>query len=143
MCGLFQAGIIEHMALKENLCPLGYDPEPIMPGLWRHNNNGITFTLVVDDFGIIYHRREDAQHHINALQEAYEITQDWTGSLYSGITLNWYYKAGMLDISMPGYFKEALHKFQHPTLVQPYHSPHQCNPPNYGSTAPQMAHQAP
>ena len=52
---------------------------------------------------------------IHALQEKYEITQDWTGSLYSGITLNWDYKADILDISMPKYVKEVLHKFQHPT----------------------------
>ena len=44
---------------------------------------------------------------------------------------------------MPLYVKEALHKFHHPTPSQPQHSPHPCNPPNYGSTAPQLAHQAP
>ena len=52
MHGLFQAGIIAHKALKENLRSFGYEPAPITPGLWRHNKNGITFTLVVDDFGI-------------------------------------------------------------------------------------------
>ena len=69
--------------------------------------------------------------------------QDCTRSLYSGITLNWDYKSGILDIYMPCYVKEALHKFQHPTPSRPQHSPHQWNPPNYGSTAPQLAHQAP
>ena len=82
-------------------------------------------------------------HLIHALQEKYEITQDWTESLYSGITLNWDYEAGILDISIPGYVKEALHKFQQPTLSLPHQLPHQLNPPNYGSTAPQLAHQAP
>ena len=82
-------------------------------------------------------------HLMHSLQEKYDITQDWNRSLYSGITLNWGYKAGILDISMPGYVKEALQKFQHPTPIQPQHSPHQWNTPNYGSTAPQLAHQAP
>ena len=36
-----------------------------------------------------------------------------------------------------------IHKFQHPNSSLPLHSPHQWNPPNYGSTAPQLAHQAP
>ena len=54
-------------------------------------------------------------HLINALQEKYEITQDWSGSIYSGITQNWDYKSGILDISIPVYIKEELHKFQHPT----------------------------
>ena len=44
---------------------------------------------------------------------------------------------------MSGYVKEALHKFQHPTTSQPQNSLHQCNPPNYGTTAPQLAHQSP
>ena len=44
---------------------------------------------------------------------------------------------------MPGYVKEALHKFQHLTPSQPHHSQHQSNPPNYVSTAQQLAHQAP
>ena len=80
---------------------------------------------------------------IHALQEKYDITQDWTGSLYSGIIMNWYYKPGILDISMSGYVKEALHKFQQPTTSRPCHYPHQCNPPNYSTTSPQLAHQSP
>ena len=31
----------------------------------------------------------------------------------------------------------------HPNPSRPQHYQHQCNPPNYGSTAPQLAHQAP
>ena len=50
--------------------------------------NIITFTIVVDDFGTKYLRKEDSQQFINSLQEKYEVTQDWKGSLYSGITLN-------------------------------------------------------
>ena len=52
MYGIVQAGIIAHTALKRHLQPFGYEPAPITPGLWRHNKNGITFTLVVDNFGI-------------------------------------------------------------------------------------------
>ena len=82
-------------------------------------------------------------HLIHALQEKYEITQYWTGSIYSGITLKWDYNVGILGISMPGYVQKAIHKFQHPTPSQPWHSPHQCNPPNYSSIAPQWSHQDP
>ena len=58
MYGIFQAGIIAHTALKEHLRAFGYDPAPITPGLWGHNKNGITFILVVKDFGIKYKRKE-------------------------------------------------------------------------------------
>ena len=52
MYGIFQTGIIAHTALKEHLRPFRYETAPITPGLWRHNKNGITFTLVVNNFGI-------------------------------------------------------------------------------------------
>ena len=68
MCGLFQAGIIAHTDLKEHLRPFGYEPEPITPGLWFHNKNGITFTLVVDNFGIKYNIKEDTMHLIHTIQ---------------------------------------------------------------------------
>ena len=68
---------------------------------------------------------------------------DWTGIIYSGITLNWDYKSCILDIYIPGCVKEALHNFYHPNPSQHQHSPHQWNPTNYISTAPQLAHQYP
>ena len=143
MYGLVQKGIISHTALREHLRPFGYEPAPITTGLWRHNKNGINFTLMVDNFGIKYQRKEDALHLIYAIHKKYEITQVWTGSLYSGTTLNWEYKSGILEISMPVYVKVAPHKFHHLTPSQPQKYPHQFNYPNYGSKAPQLAHQAP
>ena len=143
MCGLVQVGNILHTALREHLLTFGYEPEPITSVLWLQNKNGITFILVVYKFGVLYHTREESQQLINEIQEKYEITQDWTGSLYSGITLNWHYKTDILYISVTGYVKEVLHKFYHSTTLLPRHYPHQWNPPNYDSTAPQMAHQAP
>ena len=61
--------------------------------------------------------------------------------IYSGITLKWNYDANILYISMPGYVNEALHKLYHPPPTRPQNSPHHYNPPNYGFTSPQMAHQ--
>ena len=37
----------------------------------------IQFTLVVDNFGVKYFDKENAQHLIYALQEDYTITHDW------------------------------------------------------------------
>ena len=41
---------------------------------------------------------------------------------------------------MPGFVKEALQKFYHPTPIRPHHSPHQWIAPNYGSTSSLLAH---
>ena len=93
------------MDLKKHIWPFGYEPARITPGLWRHNKNIITFKLVLDEFGIKQNRKEDAQNLITALQERYEVAQDWTGSLYSGITLNWDYNAKIMDIFIKGCVK--------------------------------------
>jgi hypothetical protein len=34
---------------------------------------------------------------------------------------------------MPGYIKDALHKYQHPDPARPEHAPHTWNPPIYGA----------
>ena len=57
MYGLFQAGIIAHVVLKEHLRPFSYEPATITPRLWIHNMNGIAFTLVVNNGGIQYQRK--------------------------------------------------------------------------------------
>jgi hypothetical protein len=37
------------------------------------------------------------------------------------------------DLSMPGYIKAKLHKYQHPSPTHPEHAPHQWNLPIYGA----------
>jgi len=81
--------------------------------LWRHTTRPITFSLVVNNFGIKYVGKEHADHLIQCLKEKYKLTEEWTGNLYCGITLEWNYDARTLDISMPGYIKKQLLKYKH------------------------------
>jgi hypothetical protein len=92
----------------------------------------IQFTLVVDDFGVQYVGAEHAQHTISALETEYTFSKDWIGGLYCGITLNWDYANKNVDLSMPGYIKYALHKFQHPLPKRPQYAPHNWTVPAYG-----------
>ena len=56
------------------------------------------------------------------------------GELYSGLTIKWNYHQRYVDISMPGYVKKALHKFQHNTPPKrPQSAPHPWTKPNYGA----------
>ena len=72
--------------------PHGYHECINMPGLWYHESRPITFTLVVDDFGVKYVRKEHAEHLIGSINKLYrKLTKDWTGNLYCGITLEWDY----------------------------------------------------
>ena len=50
--GLSQAGILANKRLRRKLAPFGYHQYVNTPGLWRHETRAISFTLVVDDFGV-------------------------------------------------------------------------------------------
>jgi hypothetical protein len=67
------------------------------------------------------------------IKKNYNISSDWNGTAYCGLTLDWDYKNRTVDLSMPGYIKAALHKYQHPAPERPEHSPHAWNPPIYGA----------
>jgi hypothetical protein len=61
------------------------------------------------------------------------MTEDWTGRLDCGIKLDWDYKNKTVDLSMPGYTADALHKFQHKEPLWPQHTPYPARVPQYGS----------
>jgi hypothetical protein len=62
MHGLPQAGILTNELLQRNLDQDGYRPTTHTHGLWTHDNRPISFSLVVDDFGVRYFGREHAEH---------------------------------------------------------------------------------
>jgi hypothetical protein len=116
MYGLLQAGILLLM-ISSCIGTVWIHPAPHTPGLWCHKTRPTTFTLVVDDFGVKYMSLDDVNHRlVAALKDKYKIKEDWTGSLYTGLTIDWDYDNGTVDISMPGYYaKAALKRFQHAT----------------------------
>jgi hypothetical protein len=137
MYGLPQAGILAFNQLKTHLTTHDYVPCTPTPDLWTHPTRDITFSLVVDDFGIKYTNRDDAIHLLAALEEMYTVAMDWTGSLYLAMTLNWDYIDSTVNISMPGYVAKTLERFQHTPTRCAEHSPHAWSKPVYG-THPQL-----
>jgi hypothetical protein len=67
----------------------------------------------VDDFGVKYEKKEDADHLIASIKSTYRLTKDWMGNLYCGITLDWDYVNQTVDIPMPGYIKKKLQEYNH------------------------------
>ncbi len=135
MYGLPQAGILAQQLLEKRLNTHGYSQSTAVPGLWTHKSRPISFTLVVDDFGVKYVGKEHALHLINILKQDYEISEDWTGSKYIGITFDWDYANRCVHLSMPGYITKALQRFahEHPKKIQ--FSPHPHVAPKYGAKA--------
>jgi hypothetical protein len=62
--GLPQVGVLANKLLKTRLAPSpsGYYEVPHTRGLWKHISHPISFTLVVDDFGVKYVGKQHADH---------------------------------------------------------------------------------
>ena len=67
MYGDPQAGIIAQELLEKRLLKAGYCQSKVTPGYWKHDWRPISFTLVVDDFGIKYINKTDVNHLIQTL----------------------------------------------------------------------------
>jgi hypothetical protein len=87
----------------------------------------------VDDFAVKYVGKQHAEHLWNALLRTYELTTDWTVTVYSGMTLKWDYKHRACDISMPSYVSNVLSKFQHDAPKHPQQTPSRYVTPVYGA----------
>ncbi len=93
-----------------------------------------SFTLVVDDFGVIYIGKEHVYHLLQVLRQDYEIEEDWEGTCYLGITLKWDYTIRQVHLSMPGYIEKALAQFGYQVPMKPQDQPHKHTIPTYGAT---------
>ena len=69
---------------------------------------------------------------MSALQNNYQVSTDWEGKNFCGLSLQWNYKEGYVDISMPTYILELLQKLLHQPHKYPQYSPHHYNPIVYG-----------
>ena len=120
MYGLPQAGILANKQLRTHLATQGYHHVPIIPGLFTHRTHDISFTLVVDNFGVKYTSRADFNHLVATIKQKYIATIDRSGVLYCGLTLAWNYAKRYVDISMPGYIQQCLARFApHPAIKTP------------------------
>jgi hypothetical protein len=87
MYGLPQAGIIAQQLVKERLQKHGYHQSQTTPGLWKHDTCPISFSLVVNDFGVKYVGKENAQHLLGTVRHYYKCSCNWKGEQYCGLTL--------------------------------------------------------
>lgn len=108
MYGLPQYGILDNQKLQLYLKKYGYYTCEHSVVFWNHENRPITFTLVVDDFGVKFEGKKHANHLLTSLRKYYlNVTVDLRVSLYCGIELNWDYK-NCVDISMTNYIQKLL-----------------------------------
>jgi hypothetical protein len=134
MYGLPQAGIIAQDLLTKQLHKAGYQQSKVTPGCWRHEWRPISFTLVVDNFGVKYINMTNIDHLTSVLSQDYKIDTDWEGTWYLGLTLDWDYKLQKVHLSVPGYIKKACIRFGHTHPNKPQMQPHPHTLPTYSTT---------
>ena len=101
MYGLKQAGSIANDQLKQHIKASGCVLCRYTPGLFTHTSQNISFALCVDDFGVKYTDKADAQHLLTCLEKLYKCTTDWEGKLYLGMTLNCNYTEKWMENPCP------------------------------------------
>ena len=115
--GLPQSGMLVNKLLITRLNKERYFEATTTPGLWKHKWPPIQFCLLVDDFVIEY----VSGRHIHPLREVlkqhYDITEDWAGTKFSGIDIEWNYNAKHVKrtccLCIKGYIKDLLLRFFH------------------------------
>jgi hypothetical protein len=133
--GLPQAGILANKQLRRKLAPFRYHKSPNTPGLWLHESRPLTFTLVVDNFGIKFVNKANVDHLIASIKKRYTLTEDWTGGLHCGIMLKWDYVGRTVDILMPGYIKIKLQEYKHIMPKKLQTCPYSPEPKKFGTEA--------
>ena len=93
--------------------------------------------LIVDDFGLEYVRKQEADHLASVLKNHHDISQDWEGKKFEGIDLDWNYAIKNCDrtccLYMKNYIKILLVKMNHTMPHKPQITPHKCREVKYVS----------
>lgn len=130
--GLPEAGLLSQQQLVARLAAADYI-QTATPCLFRHVSNGVTFALVVDDFGVKYTDKAGADHLIQTLRELYDVKVDWIGSKFLGYTVAFNDARTHVTLSLPGYIAKALQRFGVPPVKA--YSPAIYIHPAYGKPA--------
>ncbi len=70
---------------------------------------------------------------LDTVQKYYTCSCNWKGERYCGLTIKWDYEKRKVHLSMPGYVKKALTRFQHPPPAKQQDQPYPHVKPNYGA----------
>ena len=124
---------ITHNRLTDHLVKFRYFPSHHTPGLCHHATRDIKSCLIVENFGVKYINKDDADHLKFSLASLYKITSGWSVELYLVLTLKLNYKYQTCDIFMPRYVTNVLNKLEHANSHRPHHSPYPWQRPRYGT----------
>ena len=107
MHDLPSSGKLSRGRLAAHLLTAGYH-ETSTPGYFHHAHHKLSFCLVVDDFGICYHRLADLNHLVNALSRLYHVKVHSTGTKFLGLMVDYKRAQRTIALSYPNFIKSLL-----------------------------------
>jgi hypothetical protein len=108
--GLPQAGALSQQRLFRHLHQHRYRKMAHTPSCFRNTSGTIRFSLVVDDFAVVWTSKEDMDHLIHTLQQLYQVKVIWEGNKYLGMDIDVDRTNRHVTISMPGYVSKLLRR---------------------------------
>ena len=135
--GVPQSVKLANDLLQTRLEDAQYYEKATTMGLLRHKWRSIQFVIIVENFGLEYVRKQDADHLSSVLKNHHYIYRYWEGNKFAGIDLYWNFATKNCDrtccLSIKNYIKTLLVKLNHPMPSKPQLSPHKCREVKYGS----------
>jgi hypothetical protein len=136
--GLPQSGALSQQRLFKHLHEHGYDQLPSTPSVFRNQSGSIRFTLVVDDFGVVWKNKADLDHLISTLTKLYQVKVDMEGSKYLGMDITINRTKRHVTLTMPRYIDRLLQRVR-PNGIKGAQTPAQYQPPNFKHPGAQTA----
>ena len=133
MYGHPASGRLANADLVQHLAAHGYAQDDNVPCMFAHSKAPISFSLVVDDFGIKYTNDEDIADLVRVLKLKYQLRVDLTGSKYIGVRLDWDYTANTMVPSMPTYVAAGIARFCPNGAPKPSKTPGSYAQPTFGA----------
>ena len=99
----------------------GYVEIRFTPGFWKHKWIPIEFTLVVDDFRVKYIGKQHTNYLIEVLKKHCEISEEWEGSKYYGLALDWDYAKKNVHFIYVRVCGQVTTQFQEKISSRPQH----------------------
>jgi hypothetical protein len=108
--GLPQAGALSQQRLFQHLQEHGYTQISSFPSVFRNRNGKIRFTLVVDDFAVVWKDQASMDHSITTLTQLYQVKVNWQGSKYLGMDIAINRDKRYVTLTMPGCISKLLQR---------------------------------
>ncbi len=108
--GLPQAGTLSQQRLFKHLERNGYTQIPSSSSVFRNCSGSIRFSLVVDDFAIVWKDQNSIDHFIATLTQLYQVKVNWQGTKYLGMNITIDRAKRCVTLTMEGYIQKLLRR---------------------------------